>query len=237
MIRADAAFPELPPAGKPGLRLPPAARASRCRTDRSTRPMPARSIAGANAISVTPSDPSTDTVIIPGTGLAPSSRGSQSWADPAHPSCVAPGKRPRLTPNPAMLMQRGRGVMPFGTPGGDSQVQAMLQVLLNLTVFGMDPQTAIEQPRFITYSQPDSFAPHPSFPGRLCLEGRIPPRRERRWPALGHQVMTWPDWLWRAGGVCLVRSDQQRGVLEAGADPRRAAPTRWAGRLTRRWTG
>ncbi len=223
MIRADAAFPELPPAGKPGLRLPPGS---------TGQPMPDgpfdTSYACAidrwgNAISVTPSDPSTDTVIIPGTGLAPSSRGSQSWADPAHPSCVAPGKRPRLTPNPAMLMQRGRGVMPFGTPGGDSQVQAMLQVLLNLTVFGMDPQTAIEQPRFITYSQPDSFAPHPSFPGRLCLEGRIPAETGAALAALGHQVMTWPDWLWRAGGVCLVRSDQQRGVLEAGADPRRAA--------------
>ena len=41
-------------------------------------------------------------------------------------------------------------------------------------VFGMSPRSAIEQPRYINYSQPDSFAPHASFPGRLCLESRVP---------------------------------------------------------------
>jgi len=122
-----------------------------------------------------------------------------------------------------MLIQPGKGVMPIGTPGGDSQAQAMLQVLLNSLIFHMDPQTAIEQPRFITYSHPDSFAPHHAYPGRLCLEGRIPTETANALAQLGHQVITWPDWLWRAGGVCLVRSDQHRGVIEAGADPRRAA--------------
>ena len=52
---------------------------------------------------------------------------------PAIASCVAPGKRPRLTPNPAMALSRGRWVMPFGGPGGDLQPQAMLQVFLNHT--------------------------------------------------------------------------------------------------------
>jgi gamma-glutamyltranspeptidase/glutathione hydrolase len=176
-----------------------------------------------NAISINPSDVCSDTVVIPGTGLAPSSRGSQSWGDPAHPSCVAPGKRPRLTPNPVMAMRRGKVTMPIGSPGGDSQVQAVLQVLLNMTVFEMDPQTAIEQPRFITYSHPDSFAPHPSFPGLLCLEGRFSSSVARSLSALGHKVNMWPDRLWRAGGVCLVKADHLRGVMEAAADPRRAA--------------
>jgi gamma-glutamyltranspeptidase/glutathione hydrolase len=176
-----------------------------------------------NAISINPSDVCSDTVVIPGTGLAPSSRGSQSWADPAHPSCVAPGKRPRLTPNPVMAMRRGKVTMPIGSPGGDSQVQAVLQVLLNMTVFEMDPQTAIEQPRFITYSHPDSFAPHPSFPGLLCLEGRFSSSVARSLSALGHKINMWPDRLWRAGGVCLVKADHLRGVMEAAADPRRAA--------------
>lgn len=176
-----------------------------------------------NAISICPSDVCSDTVVIPGTGLAPSSRGSQSWAASDHPSSVAPGKRPRLTPNPVMVLQPGKITMPIGSPGGDSQCQAVLQVLLNLTAFGMDPQTAIEAPRFITYSHPDSFAPHPAFPGRLCLEGRFPQEIGEGLSALGHEVVRWPDRLWRAGGVCLVRSEIERGVLEAGADPRRAA--------------
>ena len=122
-----------------------------------------------------------------------------------------------------MVMKRGKVTMPIGSPGGDSQIQAVLQVLLNMTLFDMDPQTAIEQPRFITYSHPDSFAPHPSFPGRLCLEGRFPSDVADALSKLGHQVVMWPERLWRAGGVCLVKADLERGVLEAGADPRRAA--------------
>jgi gamma-glutamyltranspeptidase/glutathione hydrolase len=176
-----------------------------------------------NAICIAPSDVCSDTQIIPGTGLAPSSRGSQSWGRRDHPSCVAAGKRPRLTPSPAMLVQAGKLVMPIGSPGGDSQTQANVQVILNMFVFGMDPQSAIEAPRFITYSHPDSFEPHKAFPGRLCLEGRIPEETALELSKLGHDVINWPERLWRAGGVCTVRHDIERGVLEAGADPRRAA--------------
>ena len=65
-----------------------------------------------NAFSATTSDISSDTPVIPGTGLCPSLRGSQSWIDPRHPSCVAPGKRPRLTPNPALAVDDGT-LIPF----------------------------------------------------------------------------------------------------------------------------
>jgi len=122
-----------------------------------------------------------------------------------------------------MLMQPGRMVMPIGSPGGDSQTQANLQVILNMMVFGMDPQTAIEEPRFITYSHPDSFAPHKAFPGRLCLEGRYPGDVAQQLSDLGHEVVIWPDRLWRAGGVCTVRHDLAGKAMQAGADPRRAA--------------
>ena len=176
-----------------------------------------------NAISINPSDVSSDTTVIPGTGLAPSSRGSQSWADARHPSSVVPGKRPRLTPNPVMVFRDDRMTMPIGSPGGDSQVQAVLQVLLNMTLFGMDPQTAIEEPQFITYSHPNSFAPHPSYPGLLCLEGRFEPSVTKSLADRGHRVNSWPDRLWRAGGVCLVRHNRETGIIDAGADPRRAA--------------
>ena len=124
-----------------------------------------------NVFSATPSDVSRSTPVIPGTGLCPSSRGSQSWGDPAaSPASVAPGKRPRLTPSPALALGPDGRAIPFGTPGGDVQAQAMLQTLLNRIVFGMDPQAAIEAPRFATYSFPDSFEPHSIQPGRLMLE-------------------------------------------------------------------
>ena len=63
--------------------------------------------------------------------------------------------------------------MPFGTPGGDVQTQAMLQVMLNILHFGMEVQDAIEAPRVASYSFPSSFAPFEYFPGRLAVEGRI----------------------------------------------------------------
>ena len=48
------------------------------------------------------------------------------------------------------------------------QAQAMLQTLLNRIAFGMDPQSAVEAPRFATYSFPDSFEPHSILPGSSC---------------------------------------------------------------------
>lgn len=176
-----------------------------------------------NAFSATPSDVSYDTPVIPGTGFCPSSRGSQSWADPAHPSSAAPGKRPRLTPNPAMAIRDGEFVMPFGTPGGDVQCQAMLQVLLNILLFGMNPQAAVEAPRFATYSFPNSFAPHDVYPGRLNLEGRIASQTQAELSALGHDVSMWPEWSPLAGAVCLIFQDLERATLAGAADPRRPA--------------
>lgn len=176
-----------------------------------------------NAFSATPSDPSNDTPVVPGTGLCPSSRGSQSRGVASHPSSVAPGKRPRLTPNPAIALREGKAVMPFGTPGGDAQIQSMLQYFLNIQVFGMDPQQAIEAPRFITYSHPDSFSPHGFYPARLCLEGRFPQSTGQALAAMGHDIQWWPDWMWKAGGMCAIDSDMTTGIHRAGADPRRAA--------------
>ena len=63
--------------------------------------------------------------MVPGTGLVVSTRGSQSWAVEGHASAVAPGKRPRLTPCPALVFKHGKPFMPLGTPGGDVQCQAM----------------------------------------------------------------------------------------------------------------
>jgi len=176
-----------------------------------------------NAFSATPSDGSDKTPIIPGVGILCSGRGTQSWADPTHPCSVAPGKRPRLTPSPALAFRNGRVHMPFGTPGGDVQPQAMLQVFLNINVFGMSPQDAIEAPRFATYSYPGSFEPHAYFPGRLYLESRIDKTVADALAGCGHKVYWWDDMTWLAGAVCTIVNDHKNGVLHGGADPRRPA--------------
>jgi gamma-glutamyltranspeptidase/glutathione hydrolase len=230
MIRPDRAWPELPPAGDP----------HNCAAERATQSpaagkMPERAFMApeldtshvcaidrhGNVFAATPSDGSYNAPVIPELGIIPSCRGSQNWGDPDHPSGVAPGKRPRLTPNPAIAMTAGRMKMPFGTPGGDVQTQAMLQVFLNIHLFGMEVQEAVEAPRVASYSFPSSFEPHAYHPGLLNLENRIERSTGEALGRLGHKIDWWPDWTWLAGAVCAIVADQESGVLKGGADPRR----------------
>jgi gamma-glutamyltranspeptidase/glutathione hydrolase len=224
LIRPDKAWPEMPPPGALG------ASAQRLfASPPNPNPEPDTSYVcvadrWGNIFSATPSDGSYGSPVVPGVGFIPSNRGSQSRPDPRHPAGAAPGRRPRLTPNPALAIKgNGEQFLPFGTPGGDVQSQAMLQVLLNIFVHGQDVQSAIESPRFASYSYPSSFAPYDYYPGRLNIEGRIPEAVTADLARRGHQVERWPDWIWLAGAVCAIRTDKKRGIMEAGADPRRAA--------------
>ncbi len=224
MIDPDKAWPEMPPPGELGA-MEQKLRAS----PPNPFPEPDTSYVcvadrWGNLFSATPSDGSYGSPVVPGVGFIPSNRGSQSRPDPRHPAGAAPGKRPRLTPNPALAIKgNGDEFLPFGTPGGDVQTQAMLQVLLNIFVHGQDVQSAIESPRFAGYSYPSSFAPYDYYPGRLSLEGRFPEAVTADLARRGHQVERWPEWNWLAGAVCASRRDKTRGIIEAGAAPRRAA--------------
>jgi gamma-glutamyltranspeptidase / glutathione hydrolase len=221
LVRRDRAWKEMPPAGEaaPRREVLPLAGGSSDALDTS---YVAVIDAEGNGLSATPSDPNVDSPVVSGVGCVVSPRGSQGWLDPAHASVVAPGKRPRLTPAPAMAFAGGALLMPFGTPGGDVQQQAMLQVFLNTTVWGMPLQEAIEAPRVASRSFPDSFWPHAYAPGKLEAERRLPKDTRDGLAALGHEVAEWPEWEWRAGAVCAVKVGPD-GTRWGGADPRRGA--------------
>jgi len=176
-----------------------------------------------NAYSATISDTSYDTPTVPGTGLAVSSRGCQNRLAPGHPSVVAPGKRPRLTPAPAMAFRDGKFFLAWGTPGGDVQMQAMLQVFLNITCFGKRLQEAIEAPRVCSKNFPDSFAPHHYYPGRVLVEADISLPAIDGLRQRGHDVELIPARPAVSGAVCAIMRDPASGHLHAGADPRREA--------------
>ena len=159
----------------------------------------------------------------PGLGIVPSARGDQSRPDPRHPSGVAPGKRPRLTPNPAIAVRDDGSVFPFGCPGGDVQVQAMLQVFLNAFHFGMDIQEAIEPPRFSTLSFPNSFAPFEYRAGLFGYEDRFPQSVADDLESRGHRMERWPEFTRWAAAVEAIYLDAESGFLRAGADPRQPA--------------
>ena len=169
----------------------------------------------------TPSDTSSDTEVIPSLGICPSSRGSQSRGVPGHPNAVAPGKRPRLSPNPALVLKDGAPWLAFGTPGGDVQIQAMAQVLENRLRFGLSLVDAVAAPRLATFSFPNSFAPNEYLPNRVMLEAPLHERIGAGLAARGHDVGVWKALHWKAGGICAVEVEPD-GTRRAVADPRRA---------------
>jgi gamma-glutamyltranspeptidase / glutathione hydrolase len=176
-----------------------------------------------NVFAATPSDPTIGGPVVPGTGIVPSMWGSRGYTGADHPARVGPGRRPRMSANPAIAIKPGEMVMPFGSPGSEVLGQAMVQVFLNQVVFGMDPQSACEAPRFASYSWPESASPHSYRPGHLCVEEDVGAATGEALAAMGHRIEWWPERKYLAGSVCTIQSDLRTGVKWAGADPRRTA--------------
>jgi gamma-glutamyltranspeptidase/glutathione hydrolase len=172
-----------------------------------------------NVFSATPSGAWLPSVIAGDTGIPFGTRMQSFVLTPGHPNQVAPGKRPRVTLSPTIVLKDGKPFLALSTPGGDNQDQALLQVLLNIIEFGMSPQEAVEAPRFQTEHFYSSFGNHEFIPGKLNLEGRISKSTIDKMIALGHSVTVAGDWGNASAPTVIKISD---GVLDGGADPRRA---------------
>lgn len=172
-----------------------------------------------NMVSATPSGGwIADSPVVDGIGFPLGTRIQMFYLDADHPNCIAPGKRPRTTLTPSMVLRDGKPFMAFGTMGLDQQDQWTLQFFLNVVEFDMPVQAAIEAPKFSSKHFPSSIYPHAAEPGVLRVEGRIPYEVQRALQAKGHQIVIQPDWV--EGYVVGIQVDTERGVLFAGADPR-----------------
>ena len=155
---------------------------------------------------------------VPDLGCTLSTRSEMFCIDDDHPNGLQSGKRPRTTLINYLVCRDGVPVMTFGCPGGDDQAQANLQMMLNVLVFGMDPQQAVEAPRFSTQSMTNSFYPRAYHPGLLHLEERIPEAVAQQLAGLGHRI----ERVGACGiGAVVTQRDPNTGTLAAGADPRR----------------
>jgi len=171
-----------------------------------------------NVFSATPSGGWLPAVMAGNTGIAYGTRLQSLLTIPGHPNVIQPGKRPRVTLSPTIILKDGKPVFAISTPGADNQDQALLQVILNMIVFGMSPQEAVEAPRFQTEAFYSSFAMHNFTPGKVNLESRIPQATAEKLSSLGHIVTVTGAWSNISAPVVIKIGD---GVLEGGADPRR----------------
>src|SRR6266436_2973240 len=177
LIRMDRATPEAPPPGDPrsrdgasrgvgatsGVRASGAAAAGAA-ADGTTHI--AAIDRDGNMICLTPSGGVfRKSAFAPELGCTLSTRSEMFVLEEDHPNALAPGKRPRTTLVSYLIVENGEPTVTIGCPGGDDQAQADLQLVLNVLVFGMNPQQAVEAPRFSTQTLVNSFYPRAYHPG------------------------------------------------------------------------
>ena len=158
-------------------------------------------------------------VFFPELGCSLSTRIEMFNFEDGHPNRLEPFKRPRTTLVNYIVSKDGVPVMMTGCPGGDHQAQANLQLMLNTLLWGMNPQEAVEAPRFASQSVTNSFYPHTYYPGQLGVEPGISQNTRYELSAMGHDVVT----VGSAGmGATVSTRDPETGVLASSGDPRRA---------------
>jgi len=154
------------------------------------------------------------------TGVPLSNRMQVFDLDPLSPNVLAGGKRPRTTLTPTIVLKDGKPFLAISTPGGDSQDQQLLNVLLQIFVFGKDIQEAIEAPRINSLHPFSSFDNHQSEPGVLEIESRVAESVRSELTARGHRLkVAGPYGI--STGVVAVGVDPKNGTLRGGADVRR----------------
>jgi gamma-glutamyltranspeptidase/glutathione hydrolase len=172
-----------------------------------------------NMISATPSGGwLQSSPAIPELGFCLGTRAQMFWLEEGLPASLAPGRRPRTTLSPTMVLRGGEPVLACGTPGGDQQDQWQLCFLLAHLVAGLDLQAAIDAPAWHTNAVPSSFYPRRAVPGEVVVESRIGADVISELRRRGHQVVV--DEPWSLGRLSAVARDPATGVLRAGANPR-----------------
>ena len=174
-----------------------------------------------NIVSATPSGgwlQSSPTV--PELGFCLGTRLQMTWLEPGTASSLEPGRRPRTTLTPTLVLRDGEPVVALGSPGGDQQDQWQLLYLLRTLVGGWSPQQAIDAPALHTTSFPGSFWPRTWTPGGVVVEDRLGDDVIAGLEQRGHRVTRAGDWS--LGRLSSVTRDPATGVLSAAANPRGA---------------
>ena len=148
-------------------------------------------------------------VVVPGTGISLQNRGAGFSLQKGHPNEVAGGKRPFHTIIPGFLMKDGQPLMSFGVMGGPIQAQGHVQMVLRTQLWGQDPQTAVDAPRWRIVEGLD-----------VAVEAAAGDSVIAQLEAMGHRISReMPDTSYGFGGAQLVH--RVEGGYVAGSDPRK----------------
>lgn len=156
------------------------------------------------------------------TGVSYGNRLRSLNTTPGHPNCIQPGKRPRITLTPTLVLKDGRPVLAISVAGGDLQDQATLNLLLDFIEFDLTPEAAVTAPRFATSHHQDSFDPDPvrerAFirAGSLTISASVDQRVRDELARRGHQVEA------KDGPIAspvMLYADPASGVYYAAGDP------------------
>jgi len=139
-----------------------------------------------------------------------------------HPNRVEPGKRPRITLTPTLVLKDGKPVIGISVAGGDLQDQTTLNVLLNHIEFGMLPEQAVRAPRFSTSHHQNSFDPNPDRTaafvgaGKMRINEAVAAPVRQALSQRGHEISTTDGPI---ANPVMIYIDHESGVFYAAGDP------------------
>jgi len=175
-----------------------------------------------NTFSMTESDGHMHTPMIPGWGFGIARRCIQFNSDQAFGNVAAPNKRNRNTNAPFLVMKDGKPFMGLSTPGGDKQLQALMQVFFNVVEWGMDVQQAVDQPRFFSFNFIGTGTDWVNkYPAQLNIESRIPQETFEALKKKGHFVVDYGLWTLDACAPTITYRDPETGIIYTAGDVRR----------------
>jgi len=168
-----------------------------------------------NVIAATPSGLGSTAGVAGDTGIIHGSRlvSLNTWK--GHPDCIQPGKRPRVTLTPTLVLKDGKPVLAISVAGGDLQDQAAIQLILDYVEFGMLPEQAVSEPRFATAHHTGSFGQDKPKLGTLQVNVRVDESVRDELKKRGHVLTTTRGGI---GGVNMLFLDPKSGVA-FGAGP------------------
>jgi gamma-glutamyltranspeptidase/glutathione hydrolase len=151
-------------------------------------------------------------LVVPGTGICLQNRGACFSLEPGHPNVLAGSKRPYHTIIPAMAFCNGKLWLSFGVMGDFMQPQGHLQVLVNMVDHGLNPQAALDAPRFRVDELGGTG---------VLIEAGVPLETLEALTQVGHDVRPTSLFEPQFGGGQVIAIDPDTGVLWGGSDPRK----------------